>query len=258
MNANFYETDRAIAEYLLLHYGAREEILPYSFGPVDALDFPVRCVTECVEVKRLLPQARALDLGCAVGRASFELAKLCGQVVGIDYSQRFIETARQLQRDGEINFQFTVEGELAESARALVPKDIDRSRVHFQQGDAMNLPSLGGFDVVLLANLIDRIQNPRACLERMGDLINSGGQLIITSPYTWLEEFTPRKYWLGGFVRGGKPARALDTLKEILRADFEFVGSKDLPFLIREHSRKFQWSVAEASIWIKKSSKSLA
>jgi hypothetical protein len=28
---------------------------------------------------------------------------------------------------------------------------------------------------------------------------------------------------------------------------------KDLPFLIREHARKFQWSVAEATIWRRKS-----
>jgi hypothetical protein len=28
----------------------------------------------------------------------------------------------------------------------------------------------------------------------------------------------------------------------------------DLPFLIREHQRKFQWSVAEATIWRRRNS----
>src|SRR5712691_9068529 len=78
----YYETDRALSEYLLFHYGAPEQLLPYAFGPTDALNFPGRCVTECLSVTRLPSQARALDLGCAVGRSSFELARSCAQVVG--------------------------------------------------------------------------------------------------------------------------------------------------------------------------------
>jgi len=34
---------------------------------------------------------RALDLGCAVGRSSFELAREYQEVVGIDISQTFID-----------------------------------------------------------------------------------------------------------------------------------------------------------------------
>ncbi|HKI69833.1 MAG TPA: methyltransferase domain-containing protein, partial [Verrucomicrobiae bacterium] len=86
---NFYETDRAVSEYLLFHYGTPEDILPYNFGPIAALNYPVRCVTECLDVKRLPAQARALDLGCAVGRSSFELARHCAEVIGIDFSHRF-------------------------------------------------------------------------------------------------------------------------------------------------------------------------
>jgi hypothetical protein len=37
-----------------------------------------------------------------------------------------------------------------------------------------------------------------------------------------------------------------------LDKDFTLHERKDLPFLIREHARKFQWSVAEATIWIRK------
>ena len=72
---NFYETDRAVSEYLLFHYGRSEEVLPYDFGPVSALHYPVRCVSECLDAASLPASARALDLGCAVGRASFELAR---------------------------------------------------------------------------------------------------------------------------------------------------------------------------------------
>jgi hypothetical protein len=72
---------------------------------------------------------------------------------------------------------------------------------------------------------------------------------VITSPYTWLEEFTPRGNWLGGLECDGRRVTTRDGLQAALAADFELVAVKDLPFLIREHARKFQWSVAEATIW---------
>ncbi len=250
MIKSFYETDRALAEYLLFHYGSAKQVMPYSFGPADALHFPMRCVRECLNDLPLPPNASGLDLGCAVGRSSFELARHCARVMGIDYSQRFIDAARQLQAQGQLPFAYTEEGELTTEAIAIVPADIERSCVSFEQGDAMSLRSdLGAFEVVLMANLIDRLPEPRRCLTRLPLLVKAGGRLVITSPYTWLEEYTPRNNWLGGFRRDGKLVRTLDTLRSELEPYFTLQSTKDLPFLIREHARKFQWSVAQASIW---------
>jgi putative 4-mercaptohistidine N1-methyltranferase len=249
----FYESDRALAEYLLFHYGAPEQILPFAFGPKEALGFAARCVTECVNVAQLTDDARGLDLGCAVGRSTFELARFCRQVVGIDRSERFIEAASYLQANRALPFRFAEEGCLLREATATIPSEIDCRRVSFEQGDATDLRAdLGQFDVVLMANLIDRLNNPERCLHRLSDLVQRRGQLIIASPYTWLEEYTPREHWLGGFERDGRPVRTFDSLRETLDTSFELVARKDLPFLIREHARKYQWSVAEASMWIRK------
>lgn len=252
MSAHFYDSDRALAEYLLFHYGTREEILPYSFGPDQALDFPVRCVTECIDLARLPASASALDLGCAVGRSSFELARHCTRVLGIDYSHRFIAAANHLQEHGAFDFSYAEEGALTRPAVARVPADIPRPRVRFEQGDAQDLAQdLGPFDVVLVANLIDRLREPKRCLASLPRLTRSAGQLILTSPYTWLDDFTPRQHWLGGVEIDGRRLRTLETLRTMLQPDFELAGTRNLPFLIREHARKFQWSVAEASLWIR-------
>ncbi len=90
MAENLYETERLVSEYLLFHYGTAAEVLPWEFGPKAALDYAVRAVTETVEPERLGAGARALDVGCAVGRSVFQLSRLCDEVVGIDSSQRFI------------------------------------------------------------------------------------------------------------------------------------------------------------------------
>ena len=111
---------------------------------------------------------------------------------------------------------------------------------------------LGLFDVILLANLIDRIPNPSKCLHHLQHRIHAGGQLIITSPYTWLSSFTPQEHWLGGHKTPHKTYRSWETLQTLLDDGFTLHTRKDMPFIIREHARKFQWSVAEASVWIKK------
>ncbi len=84
---------------------------------------------------------------------------------------------------------------------------------------------------------------------QLAALVKPGGQLVITSPYTWMEEYTPREHWLCG-ERGD----TLAGLRAALEGDFELTGTKGLPFLIREHARKFQWSIAQASLWRRRTS----
>ena len=110
---NIYETDKLLAEYLLFHYGTAEEIRAPHPAPGAVLDYAVRCVAECVDVAALSSGACGLDLGCAVGRSTFELARICGSVLGIDYSQRFIEAAELLRRTGALPYARTDEGALS-------------------------------------------------------------------------------------------------------------------------------------------------
>ncbi len=250
---NPYESDKLVAEYLLFHYGAPHEVLPWDFGPASALNYPARCVRECVDVASLPQNARALDLGCAVGRSAFEFARHCGEVIGIDYSHRFVQVAEALARDGSYPYERIDEGALATPLVASVPSIIERKHVRFEHGDAQALrESLGSFDVVLAANLIDRLVEPARFLARLPELVKGGGQLVLTSPYTWLVDFTPRENWIGGFVADDVQRTTLDGLRSALSAHFDLISTRDLPFLIREHARKFQWSVAQASIWRRK------
>lgn len=246
---NIYETDKLLGEYLLFHYGSAVEIAPPMPGVEGALDYAVRCVTECVDPSLLPANARALDLGCAVGRSTFELARLGATAVGLDFSQRFIEAAETIRRDGSLGYTRTDEGALTTPLVARRP-EVDPAKVSFEVGDAMDLrENLQDFDVVLAANLIDRLTDPARFLRRLPALVKPGGQLIITSPYTWLEEFTPKDAWLGGYTRDEMRVSTLLGLRQALDGDFTLVDKKELPFLIREHARKFQLSSAQATVW---------
>jgi len=248
MSSLFYESDAAVEQYLLFHYGTPEQICPLLPEAQGACGFPVRCVNEPLRGPGLHRRGRALDLGCAVGRSSFELGRHFNAVVGIDFSERFVAAAQKMQQERVMTVRAAREGTATDELRLELPGDLTTDRVRFERGDACALrDDLGMFDLVLMANLIDRLPDPAKCLARLPRLVVSGGGLIITSPYTWLEEYTPRDKWLMD-----EEGSTLGALKKILGQSFELRQVLDLPFLIREHRRKFQWSVAEASVWRRK------
>lgn len=244
---SFYETDKAISEYLLFHYGEAK----HFNGPAESLDFAKRCAQ--LANRHPIKTGRALDLGCAVGRSACELSATFDQTLGIDFSHGLIEAAERIQSGTSVDARITTEGTLTESITLRRPEATRPEKLSFRQGDAMNLPAqIGTFDFVLMANLIDRLPDPALCLRKISAHLNPAGILAITSPYTWLQEYTPELKWLGGYERDGVAIRSYHTLQEILSSDFEELEALDMPFLIREHSRKNQYSVAHATLWRKR------
>lgn len=240
---NPYETTRLLDEYLLFHYGSPDEVLPWPEGPQSALGFAERTVSELADFTR--QPATGLDLGCAVGRSSFELARRGLEVIGIDFSQRFIDAAATLATGASLGYRRLDEGAAATELVARAPAFAPPGQVRFETGDAMNLrPDLGAFDLVHAANLLCRLTDPERLIDHLPALVKPGGQLLLATPCTWLEEYTPRDRW--------PQHSTLDWLKRRLDRDFALELQKDLPFLIREHARKYQWSVALGTRWIRR------
>jgi len=241
--SNPYESECLLAEYLFFHYPAgTDDEIPL---PREAWDFPKRVVDELLD--RNAPMTRALDLGCAVGRSAFELARHVPEVVGIDYSRAFISAASELKASGEKSCMVQVEGDHQSPFVARVPVGIDRTRVEFEAGDAMDLRAdLGGFDVVVAANLVCRLPEPARFFERIASLVIPGGQLLLATPFSWLREYTPEENWIGGRVGGPS---GWDALQDLLAPNFDLEFSKNLPFLIREHARKYQYGISLGSRW---------
>ena len=115
------------------------------------------------------------------------------------------------------------------------------------------LKRMRDYDLVFAGNLLDRLYSPRKFLAEIAARIRPGGLLVLTSPYTWLEEHTERAEWIGGFKRDGEKLTTLDGLSETLAAGFVPLGDPcDVPFVIRETRRKFQHSIAQLTVWEKR------
>jgi 5-histidylcysteine sulfoxide synthase/putative 4-mercaptohistidine N1-methyltranferase len=240
-----YETDKLLSEYAEFHYGD---------SYFDVPNFPKALVDLAIDALGDTPRRKALDLGCASGRATFELARHFDLVTGIDFSARFIGQGVALARGESLRYTLVDEGELVQyKSRSLADLDLQdtASKVEFFQGDACNLkPQFTDYDFIMAANLIDRLYQPARFLESVHERLNLGGMLMIASPYTWLTEHTPRADWLGGFKKDGENFGTLDGLKAVLGAHFEPVGEPcDVPFVIRETRHKFQHTLSEATFW---------
>ncbi|MGO4999197.1 5-histidylcysteine sulfoxide synthase [Oceanisphaera sp. W20_SRM_FM3] len=241
---NTYETDELVAQYLEFHYGDTYFNVP---------NYPQACVQALLKHTPELKQARALDLGCSVGRASFELARHFDHVDGIDFSARFIQHGFQLKETGHTRFAIPTEGELVEFKEVSLT-DLGYSaladKIDFVQGDACNLKArFSDYDLIFCGNLIDRLYDPSLFLNHIHERLTAGGYLVLTSPYTWLEQYTPKEKWLGGIKVNGENVTTLDGLSRVLSERFTLVAQQDVPFVIRETRRKYQHTLADMTVW---------
>ena len=247
LNDNVYETDELIAQYCEFHYGSE------NFGVKNF------CLNSVELIKTYLKDGKtkkALDLGCSVGRSTFELAKIFDEVVGIDFSANFINVGVKLKIYDSLIYKVKKEGDIFEeksvSLKSLGLEQI-KEKVTFMQGDACNLKDIyTDFDLVFCSNLIDRLYYPQKFLDDIPLRINKNGLLVLLSPYTWMEDYTPKENWLGGYIKDNKEVKTLDTLKDNLLGDFELLETIDVPFVIKETSRKYQYTLSQMSIWKKK------
>lgn len=245
---NIYESDNIVSQYIEFHYGEK-------YFDVD--NFAKSCADICIEYMKDRNHSKALDIGCATGRASFELARVFEYVDALDFSARLIQTPVNMQKTGIQRYIIQTEGDLKDYKEVSLKNlglDNVSSKVNFMQADACNLPDkFNYYDLVFAGNLIDRLYNPKSFLKQITNRINKGGLLIIASPYTWLEDFTDKDKWLGGFKsENGENYTSLDGLKENLLNNFNLIDTRNIPFVIRETSRKFQHTISEFSIWERK------
>mmetsp|Transcript_2671 Transcript_2671/g.6427 ORF Transcript_2671/g.6427 Transcript_2671/m.6427 type:complete len:762 (+) Transcript_2671:171-2456(+) len=247
-----YERDSLVNAYLHFHYSKEA-----PFGvPNFCVALAEHIIAATTEQEKKVGRAfvKACDLGCATGRLTFELCRKFEKCIGLDFSARFIRKAVALQTEGKVSYLMSEEGDIVSSHTILVD-DLGphaRDRASFYQADACNLdPRYSDFDVLIGINLIDRLSHPAKFLATAAARVKKGGLLFIASPYTWLEEYTPKERWLGGYVdAAGKEVSTLDGLKAHLEPHFRMLKDPiDVPFVIRETRRKHQHTLSQLSIW---------
>lgn len=189
----------------------------------------------------------ALDIGCAVGRTTFELARHSkGITLGIDVDFRVLRAAQQVLRTGKISFPLKHSGVRFEQHELNVPLD-DVELVDFWACDALALPFTNGtFHFINALNVFDVIPSPKHLLLSIGNALAEKGQTLLSTPYDWSPP-VPMHNWIGGKGRPGKRAGESEhLLRQILTAgnlpalkNITIVGEiESHPWHVRVHSRR--------------------
>jgi len=240
-----YDEALTVGQYLDFHYGPKSE-------------YPKACAELCISTAKDLgvPLGRALEVGGGPGRAAIELSRAFEHVDGGDCSKRFVELGQQLVQEGGLQWRSLADRTAGTTVeRTVSASDLQIGNVNFTYLDAQVLPSeLTGYNLICGFNLIDRLKQPKGFLAEAKSRLNPGGLLILSSPYTWLEEFTDKEHWLGGFKYGDNDGpTTYEGLKESLLSQgfVEARQPEDVCFCIDEldNGRKRQQTRAQFTFW---------
>ncbi|MEM8550329.1 MAG: 5-histidylcysteine sulfoxide synthase, partial [Verrucomicrobiota bacterium] len=243
-----YETDPDVVPHCELHYG------PEVF---DLDNYPEKIAQVCLNAMEGRPRTRALELGCKVGRTSFELGVGFDYVLGLDPTARTIRIGVEMVDKGYTQWEIPKEGDLVDFRQAHL-KDLgldgSRGKVEFMQADLSNMKDLyRDFDLILVNNLLERTYDPAKFLEGVHERLNDKGLLVIACTNDWREDFTQHPHWIGGYKdKTGENVITRDGLAQQLDTFEEVAAPVDIPLALRRHARAYETYVTQVTFWQKR------
>ena len=177
-----------------------------------------------------------IDLGCAVGRATFEMAhRTQSLAVGVDLSFAMLRVAERARREGKAKFDVRRVGVVYDRCEIAVAKS---DSAGFWCCDVDNLPfSAATFDGALSLNVLDCVPSPLQHLIEMGRVLKPSAPALLSSPYDWSAAATPIQQWLGGHSQRG-PVRG-SSVAELRR----ILSTVDTGLLIEDERDQVPWRV---------------
>ena len=146
----------------------------------------------------------ALDIGCAVGRLTFELTKTHDRAVGIDTSLSFIRAARNLLTQRRLEFDLIMEGRITERKSSTLDPDFEFENAEFIVADAMALPFCSGrFATASSVNILEKVSDPSLHLSEANRVMDkTNARFLFSDPFSWDETVSSPNLWLGGRNEG--------------------------------------------------------
>ncbi len=163
----------------------------------------------------------ALDIGCAVGRLSFELSKTHTWTVGIDTSFSFIQAARKLMHIKRLEFNSVVEGRITQDHACDLDPAYRFDATEFIIADATALPFRSNlFTTAASINILEKVPHPMRHLEETNRVLEkTKANFIFSDPFTWDEAVSHPDLWIGGRNSGPFAGRGMDNLCQLLKGE---------------------------------------
>lgn len=211
------------ASYAYDHYG---DGLTASDAPTGTIR---SILADALARLNSLPDGIALDLGCAVGRTTFDIAATLNRPsIGIDLNWGLLALARHVLDHKVVDIPLRRSGHHYERHRIKVDYP-NTEEVDFWIADAMALPiSDASIAFVSAMNIVDCVPEPARLLREICRVLVIGGRALIVTPLDWAAHATPPAQW----IRGADELAAL-----IEAAGLTITFRADVPWSLRLHDR---------------------
>ena len=109
------------------------------------------------------------------------------------------------------------------------------------------------FNLIVGANLVDRVPDPAVWVKESSRLLAADGLLIIFTPFTWLSEYSEKCKWFGGTRRDAEVVWSLNgTLECALPQLCLCEAPTHVPFIIPDADGSFQYTYSQCMVFARK------
>lgn len=167
------------------------------------------------------PQGLWLDIGCSVGRGTFELAKVTGDLaIGVDLNFSMLRLAEEIRRSGRARYARRRVGLAFDFIDDPIPA-LPADNVSFWCTDVSALPfAAAQFQGALALNMLDCVPSPLGLLCEIGRVLKPNAEAILATPFDWAAGATQPSAWLGGHSqRSPHQGSSLAELRRVLSPD---------------------------------------
>ena len=228
---------RHLSHYAVDHWGE------FDPDPWPGSGAVVRLLSEVLSLTPPPEGGLVVDLGCSIGRSSFELAaRTGGLVLGVDLNLSMLRLAARVLRTGRVVYPRRRVGIVYDRRDHAVPTPA-AEQVDFWACDAAALPFRhGSIGMAVSLNVLDCLADPYRHLQSLGAMLRPGGLGYLATPYDWSPQATQLGGWIGGHSqRGddeGDPVRRMRALLTRARTGLEVVAERDgLDWEVRPYRR---------------------
>ncbi|MFK7913453.1 MAG: methyltransferase domain-containing protein [Pseudomonadales bacterium] len=214
-DALFNQTRQYLSTYAADGYGEFEQPEP---GPASS---SAALLAKLDRVAGDNPRGHLLDMGCATGRTSIDIATAAGPradelVLGVDQQFAMIQFAQRLLQQGTADYPLRSVGLVYENKTVHMPAPLP-ANLDFWVCDAAAPPFADAtFGTMYGLNLLDSVADPTAVLAAAAGILHPGASLRLATPFEWSSQVTAPDRWIGGHSQrsdlGGNPVAVLQSL----------------------------------------------
>jgi SAM-dependent methyltransferase len=187
------------------------------------------------------PNGVWLDIGCSVGRGTFELAGATGDLaIGVDLNFSMLRVAEEIRRTGRASYARRRVGLVFDFIDDPIPA-FPTGNVSFWCTDVSSLPfAAANFEGAISLNMLDCVSSPLSLLCEMGRVLKPNSEAILGTPFDWAAGATEASAWLGGHSqRSPHEGSSLTELRRVLSPNCE--AGLDTGLTIEAETDQIKW-----------------